>query len=211
MTDTNTHCEDEGCPNSSTKHVCLNLPTAFGLVQTAWADKAAFTQAMSIGKGCDVWPKAGDYTQRTGRELIPVYTLNLDAGLPILSSPYSVHYKMTEKDFGFAEGWNALRSRLLAGGAPVPSDEQRAAQQHQLRKMSAMQVLLTRAQGHPVILEIMADCADCVETEDEAQWDREEDGPYDGSRWRILAAELRERAAAIRAEDPEIWQVLTNP
>jgi hypothetical protein len=40
------------------------------LEPVAYADKIAFESAMKAGKGCDVWPKAGDYTQRTGRELV---------------------------------------------------------------------------------------------------------------------------------------------
>ena len=40
----------------------------------AFADRLAFDSAMRIGKGCDVWPVAGDYEARTGRELLPLYT-----------------------------------------------------------------------------------------------------------------------------------------
>lgn len=40
----------------------------------AFADKIAFESAMKIGKGCDVWPKKGDYEQRTGRSVIALYT-----------------------------------------------------------------------------------------------------------------------------------------
>lgn len=40
----------------------------------AFADKIAFEGAMRAGKGCDVWPTAGDYTQRTGRKLVALYT-----------------------------------------------------------------------------------------------------------------------------------------
>ena len=36
----------------------------------AWADAVAFESAMKAGKGCDVWPTAGDYEQRTGRKLV---------------------------------------------------------------------------------------------------------------------------------------------
>lgn len=43
------------------------------LVPVGYADKIAFLSAMKAGKGCDVWPTAGDYTRRTGRELIPLY------------------------------------------------------------------------------------------------------------------------------------------
>jgi hypothetical protein len=39
----------------------------------AWADKISFENAMKSGKGCDVWPKAGDYVQLTGRELTTLY------------------------------------------------------------------------------------------------------------------------------------------
>lgn len=64
--------------------------------------------------------------------------------------------------------------------------------------------LFARATGHPMVLEIMADCADAIDTENSAQHDTDV-GPYDGSQWVALAAELRQRAAAIRAEDPDIW------
>ena len=40
----------------------------------AWADKISFESAMKIGKGHDVWPKAGDYEARTGRALIGLHT-----------------------------------------------------------------------------------------------------------------------------------------
>lgn len=36
----------------------------------AWADKIAFQDAISKGKGCDVWPSPGDYEKRTGRDLV---------------------------------------------------------------------------------------------------------------------------------------------
>ena len=39
----------------------------------AWADKIAFESAMQAGKGCDVWPRPGDYEQRTGRKLVALY------------------------------------------------------------------------------------------------------------------------------------------
>lgn len=44
------------------------------LKPVAYADKIAFESAMRSGKGCDVWPTAGDYEQRTGRKLLPLYT-----------------------------------------------------------------------------------------------------------------------------------------
>ena len=40
----------------------------------AWADRIAFESAMNNGKGCDVWPNAGDYVARTGRAVIRLYT-----------------------------------------------------------------------------------------------------------------------------------------
>lgn len=64
--------------------------------------------------------------------------------------------------------------------------------------------LFARAMGHPAVLEIMADCADCIDTENSAQHDPEV-FPYDGAKWVSLAAELRQQATEIRAEDPEIW------
>jgi hypothetical protein len=39
-----------------------------------YADTIAFDEAMRVGKGCDVWPVKGDYEQRTGRKLRPLYT-----------------------------------------------------------------------------------------------------------------------------------------
>jgi hypothetical protein len=41
-----------------------------GQAPVAYADRIAFESAMAAGKGCDVWPSAGDYVERTGRELI---------------------------------------------------------------------------------------------------------------------------------------------
>lgn len=40
----------------------------------AYADKIAFEDAVRAGKGCDVWPQAGDYESRTGRALVALYT-----------------------------------------------------------------------------------------------------------------------------------------
>ena len=70
--------------------------------------------------------------------------------------------------------------------------------------------LFARACRHPVVLEIMADCADCIDTESQAQHDNEVCA-YDGSKWVALASDLRQQAAKIRAEDPDIWPVLRNP
>jgi hypothetical protein len=49
-------------------------PASEGMQPVAWADRIAFESAMRAGKGCDVWSTAGDYTQRTGREVIALYT-----------------------------------------------------------------------------------------------------------------------------------------
>jgi hypothetical protein len=68
--------------------------------------------------------------------------------------------------------------------------------------------LLQRAQRHPVVLEVMADCADVIDAESSALNDPEIDGPYNGNGWRKAAEDLRRLAAEIRAEDPEIWPVL---
>ncbi|UOF79469.1 Zn-ribbon protein [Caudoviricetes sp.] len=47
----------------------------------AFADKIAFESAMRADKGCDVWPTAGDYTQRTGRELIGLAVVSPSAAV----------------------------------------------------------------------------------------------------------------------------------
>jgi hypothetical protein len=45
----------------------------------AYADKIAFESAMKAGKGCDVWPSPGDYTNRTGRAKVELFTRRPDA------------------------------------------------------------------------------------------------------------------------------------
>lgn len=89
----------------------------------------------------------------------------------------------------------AAANALTSGGAGVMGD------------------ILRRAQGHPSVLEIMADCADCIDTENSAQYDPEAFGgrPYDVSDWVNAARELRAKATAIRAEDPEIWADTSAP
>jgi len=57
------------------KEACATPPAAVphsaaAAQPVAFADKISFESAMRAGKGCDVWPSAGDYTQRTGRDLI---------------------------------------------------------------------------------------------------------------------------------------------
>lgn len=90
--------------------------------------------------------------------------------------------------------WGAAKMRAALAAQPVGSAEER------IRR-----ALFERAKGHPAVLEIMADCADAIDAENSAQHDSDVDGPYDGSRWMNAAADLRKRAAAIRAEDPDLW------
>ena len=59
----------QSCRDRIKRHLTL-LPSE----PVAYADSIAFESAMLAGKGCDVWPKAGDYEARTGRSLIPLYT-----------------------------------------------------------------------------------------------------------------------------------------
>ena len=40
----------------------------------AYADRIAFESAMRAGKGCDVWPRAGNYEQLSGRSLVRLIT-----------------------------------------------------------------------------------------------------------------------------------------
>jgi hypothetical protein len=70
------------------------------------------------------------------------------------------------------------------------------------------QSVMDRAKDHPDVLEIMADCADAIETENSSMHDHETMGPYDGDHWLIYARELRDKAAKIRAEDPELWSAV---
>ena len=59
----------------------------------AYADKIAFESAMKVGKGCDVWPTAGDYAQRTGREVVELFAapqMQRDAGQPFA---WAIPYK----------------------------------------------------------------------------------------------------------------------
>lgn len=69
------------------------------------------------------------------------------------------------------------------------------------------QACFARARQHPVVLEIMADCASCIDTENAAQCDPKV-RVYEGLEWVGIEAEMRAEAAAIRAQDPEIWPVL---
>lgn len=65
--------------------------------------------------------------------------------------------------------------------------------------------ILDRALQHPVVLEIMADCAYCIDAEASAMHDPEV-SPYHGEHYLKEATRLRERAAQIRSEDPELWE-----
>lgn len=65
----------------------------------------------------------------------------------------------------------------------------------------------TRAMDHPVVLEIMADCVSCADTENDAMSDPEF-AVHDSAPYRLVEADLRCQAAAIRAQDPEIWPSL---
>jgi len=56
------------CTNADCAHIQQQA-----LKPVAFADRIAFESAMAAGKGCDVWPVAGDYEQRTGRKLIALY------------------------------------------------------------------------------------------------------------------------------------------
>ena len=60
------------------------------------------------------------------------------------------------------------------------------------------------AMKHPKVLDILADCALCIDTENSAT--HEGLPAYDGSVWRLLATEWKAKAKAIVAEDPEIWE-----
>lgn len=65
--------------------------------------------------------------------------------------------------------------------------------------------ILDRALQHPVVLEIMADCAYCIDAEASAMHDPEV-SPYHGEHYLKEATRLRARAAQIRSEDPELWE-----
>lgn len=66
---------------------------------------------------------------------------------------------------------------------------------------------LKRAMGHPIVLEIMADCVSCADTENHAMSDPEF-AVHDSAPYRLVEADLRCQAAAIRAQDPDIWPTL---
>ncbi len=102
-------------------------------------------------------------------------------------------------DFAVAVAYRGDAARVAAGDKIVA-----ALVAPQLGLEASRLALFARATGHPTVQEIMADCADCIDTENSAQHDPDV-SPYDGSKWVALAAELRQQAAAIRAEDPDIW------
>lgn len=103
-------------------------------------------------------------------------------------------------DFAVAVAYRGDAARVAAGDKIVA-----ALVAPQLGLEASRLALFTRATGHPTVLEIMADCADCIDTENSASHDTDV-GPYDGTKWVALAAELRQRAAVIRTEDPDIWE-----
>lgn len=84
--------------------------------------------------------------------------------------------------------------------APAPAHERTVAER-------IADAALKRAMGHPVVLEIMADCVSCADTENDAMSDPEF-AVHDSAPYRLVEADLRCKAAAIRAEDPEIWPTL---
>lgn len=71
----------------------------------------------------------------------------------------------------------------------------------QLKSLGKLQELRLRAMEHPTVLRIMADCADVIDTENSAI-----DPALSSVVWQMLAADLRERADKIEAEDPELWE-----
>lgn len=65
-----------------------------------------------------------------------------------------------------------------------------------------LQALFARALGHPRVLEILADCADAEDVEEDSM--RCDDDPPD-RKWLDLAKELRDQSKAILDEDPDLW------
>jgi len=95
---------------------------------------------------------------------------------------------------------NVLRERVRAALTSAPRPAEKAVEE----------ACLKRALGHPMVLEIMADCADVIDAESDAQSDPDAGFIHDSGPWRNAARSLRERAAAIRADDPEIWPALAS-
>jgi hypothetical protein len=76
-------CRSEPCVNDNNIGACRRCKNSSEFLSwndqgsrelVAYADKIAFEDAMKTGKGCDVWPTAGDYEARTGRKLIELRT-----------------------------------------------------------------------------------------------------------------------------------------
>lgn len=62
--------------------------------------------------------------------------------------------------------------------------------------------ILSRAMEHPTVLEIMAACAEIIDTESSAVLGAD----YDGIALRATAKRFLEQAKQIRKSDPEIWE-----
>lgn len=119
----------------------------------AFADKIAFESAMKAGKGCDVWPTAGDYTQRTGRDLVALTYAQTAQQMKLLGDLVALHDstpqakkdefgtkwigRLREHETKMRAAWIAARDALAA--PPQPALTERVAElEAALRGMLAL-------------------------------------------------------------------------
>jgi hypothetical protein len=71
------------------------------------------------------------------------------------------------------------------------------------RQMNLAKQLLPRLLGHPRVLEILADCADDADAEQDSF---REMNDSDDDLWLVFANDMRMASQAILAEDPDLWE-----
>lgn len=71
------------------------------------------------------------------------------------------------------------------------------------RQMQLVKQLLPRLLGHPRVLEILADCADDADAEQDSF---REMNDSDDDLWLVFANDMRMASQAILAEDPDLWE-----
>lgn len=76
----------------------------------------------------------------------------------------------------------------------------------EIKKLQITSEVMKRAMTHPVVLEVMADCADVIDAEISALCDPEVDSV--DNRYILEAMRLRDQAMTIRDNDPDIWPTL---
>lgn len=164
-------------------------------------DMSCFALGVEVGCGTNPAPKPGDLGRTIPSEDAPAaWVRYFQSGeddwdaQTIVGATHPNELGVPALHF---DDWEPLYSRPAA---PAPAPETTVTE----RITSAA---LKRAMGHPVVLEIMADCVSCADTENYAMSDPEF-AAHDSAPYRLVEADLRCQAAAIRAEDPEIWPSL---